>query len=103
MKNKNILAFLPKTDLHLPQKQMYEVKKDVRRSTYDIEYAYEYECERSSRRRYLTLVATALSNVRRDGDLVRTYVAFDRCGLLLGRIDQMIEQKGSDVDAQVKI
>ena len=34
---------------------------------YDYEYEYEYEYERSTRRRYLTFVATALSNVRRDG------------------------------------
>ena len=60
-------AFLPKTDLHPHQKKMYEVTKDVRRSTFDIEYQYEYEYERSSLRRYLTFVATALSNVRRDG------------------------------------
>ena len=48
---------------------MYEVTKDVRRSMFDIEYEYEYEYEyeRSSLRRYLTFVATALSNVRRDG------------------------------------
>ena len=62
---------------------MYEVTKDARRSTFDVrrstfdvrrsmfdveyEYEYEYEYERSSRRRYLTFVATALSNVRRDG------------------------------------
>ena len=62
-------AFFTQTDLHLPRKKMYEVTKDVRRSTFDIEYEYEYEyeCERSSRRRHLTFVATALSNVRRDG------------------------------------
>ena len=34
---------------------------------YDYEYEYEYKYERSSRRRYLTFVAMALSNVRRDG------------------------------------
>ena len=54
---------------------MYEVTKDVRRSTFDvrrstfdIEYEYVYEYERSSRRRYLTFVATAFSNVRRDDE-----------------------------------
>ena len=49
---------------------------------------------RSSRRRYLAFVATALSNVRRTyvrTALVDSYFAFDRCGLLLGRIDQMIK------------
>ena len=33
----------------------------------EYEYEYEYEYERSSRRRYLKFVATALSNVRREG------------------------------------
>ena len=54
-----------------PQKKMYEVTKDVRRSTFDVrrstfDIEYEYEYERSSHRRYLTFVATALPNVRRD-------------------------------------
>ena len=31
-------------------------------------------------------------------NLVRTYFAFDRCGLFLGRIDEMIKKKGSDVE-----
>ena len=56
-------------------------------------------------RRYLTYVRT---DVRTDGrtegrtdgrrhltsNLVRTYLAFDRCGLFLGRIDQMIKKNG---------
>ena len=33
-----------------------------------------------------------------DVELGRTYFAFDRCGLLLGRIDQMIKKKGSNVE-----
>ena len=36
LKNKNISAFLPQTDLH-PEEKMYE-----RRSTFDVEYEYEY-------------------------------------------------------------
>ena len=59
--------FYPKLTYTPPQKKMYEVTKDVRRSTFDIEYDYEYEYERPSLRFYLTFVATALSNVRRDG------------------------------------
>ena len=59
-------AFLLKTDLHPPEKnaRSYERRStfDVRRSTFDVEYEYEYEYERSSGRRYLTFVATALSN-----------------------------------------
>ena len=34
----------------------------------------------------------------RTSSLVRTYFAFDRCGLLLGHIDQMIKKQGLGVE-----
>ncbi len=60
--------FCPKLTYTPPEKNVrsYERRStfDNRRSTFDVEYEYEYE--RLSRRRYLTFVATALFNVRRD-------------------------------------
>ena len=35
--------------------------------------------------------------------MIDSYFAFDRCGLLLGRIDQMIKKKGSDVDLDLDL
>ena len=72
-KTEKTQPFCPKLTYTPPEtnvRKTFDVRRStfhVRRSTFDVEYEYEYEYERSSRRRYLTFVATALSNVRRDG------------------------------------